>query len=58
MLLVGELVTNAIVHGRAPIQLRLRRGARHLLIEVDDGAAAIPRKLRPTPATTTAAACS
>jgi hypothetical protein len=49
LLLTGELVTNAILHGRPPIQLRMRRGARDLLIEVDDGAAAVPRKLRPTP---------
>ncbi len=50
MILSGELVANAILHGRPPIELRLRRGTRNLLIEVDDGAAAIPRKLRPTPA--------
>ena len=49
MILCGELVANAILHGRPPIELRLRRGTRNLLIEVDDGAAAIPRKLRPTP---------
>ncbi|HET6549665.1 MAG TPA: SpoIIE family protein phosphatase, partial [Solirubrobacter sp.] len=49
LLVAGELVTNAVLHGRPPIELRLRRGARHLLIEVDDGAAAIPRKLRPSP---------
>jgi hypothetical protein len=49
LLIGGELVTNAVLHGRPPIELRLRRGARLLLIEVDDGAAAIPRKLRPTP---------
>ncbi len=42
------MVTNAIVHGRAPIQLRLRRAREHLLIEVDDTATAVPRKLRPT----------
>ena len=49
VLLVSEMVTNAIVHGRAPIELRLRRGRPHLLLEVDDTATAVPRKLRPTP---------
>ncbi|MDA0182099.1 SpoIIE family protein phosphatase [Solirubrobacter phytolaccae] len=49
LLIGGELVTNAIRHGRAPVELRLRRDPEHLRIEVDDGAAAIPRKLRPTP---------
>jgi anti-sigma regulatory factor (Ser/Thr protein kinase) len=48
ILLVSEMVTNAIVHGRAPIQLRLRRAPAHLLLEVSDTATAIPRKLRPT----------
>ncbi|MDA0172714.1 SpoIIE family protein phosphatase [Solirubrobacter taibaiensis] len=50
LLITGELVTNAILHGRPPVELRLRRNPDHLRIEVDDGAAAIPRKLRPTPA--------
>jgi anti-sigma regulatory factor (Ser/Thr protein kinase) len=48
LLLSGELVTNAMIHGREPIELRLRRTPRDVLIEVDDGDAAIPRKLRPT----------
>jgi signal transduction histidine kinase/DNA-binding response OmpR family regulator len=48
VLLVSEMVTNAIVHGRGPIQLRLRRAREHFLIEVEDTATAIPRKLRPT----------
>jgi len=48
ILLVSEMVTNAIVHGRGPIQLRLRRAREHLLIEVSDTATAVPRKLRPT----------
>lgn len=49
ILLVSEMVTNAIVHGRAPIQLRLRRAPSSLLLEVSDTATAVPRKLRPTP---------
>jgi anti-sigma regulatory factor (Ser/Thr protein kinase) len=48
ILLVSEMVTNAIVHGRAPIHLRLRHAREHLLVEVDDTATAVPRKLRPT----------
>ena len=48
ILLVSEMVTNAIVHGRAPIHLRLSRAREHLLVEVDDTATAVPRKLRPT----------
>ncbi|HET9718566.1 MAG TPA: SpoIIE family protein phosphatase [Solirubrobacteraceae bacterium] len=45
-LIATELVTNAILHGRPPIRLRLRRTARELAVEVDDGASAMPRKLR------------
>ena len=49
VLLTSELVTNALLHGRAPIQLRLRLTARDAVIEVYDGTAVLPRKLRPTP---------
>jgi anti-sigma regulatory factor (Ser/Thr protein kinase) len=49
MLLTSELVTNAVLHGRPPIQLRLRLTAREAVIEVYDGTAVLPRKLRPTP---------
>jgi hypothetical protein len=45
ILIVSELVTNAIVHGRPPVRLRLVRAPRELAIEVDDDAGAIPRKL-------------
>ncbi len=48
ILLVSEMVTNAIVHGRGPIQLRLRQAREQLVIEVEDTATAVPRKLRPT----------
>ncbi|HEX6027037.1 MAG TPA: SpoIIE family protein phosphatase [Solirubrobacter sp.] len=50
LLVTGELVTNAVLHGKPPVELRLRRAPRHLLIEVEDGEASTPRKLRPTPA--------
>jgi hypothetical protein len=49
LLLVTELATNAVLHGRPPIQLRLRRTAAHIVVEVDDSATFLPRKLRPTP---------
>jgi signal transduction histidine kinase/DNA-binding response OmpR family regulator len=49
VLLVSELVTNAVLHGRPPIELRLRRTASHLVVEVNDSATFLPRKLRPTP---------
>ena len=49
VLLVSELVTNAVIHGRPPIQLRLRRTSAHVVVEVRDRASFLPRKLRPTP---------
>jgi len=49
ILIVSELVTNALVHGRPPISMRLRRTAGELAIEVDDGASALPRRLRAMP---------
>jgi anti-sigma regulatory factor (Ser/Thr protein kinase) len=49
VLLATELVANAIVHGRAPIELRVRRGAVEITLEVDDGATVLPRKLRLDP---------
>jgi hypothetical protein len=38
-----------VLHGRPPIRLRLRHTARHAIIEVYDGTAVLPRRLRPTP---------
>ncbi len=49
LLIAGELATNAVLHGKPPIELRLRLAPTYLLVEVEDGAAATPRKLRPTP---------
>ena len=50
VLLVSEMVTNAIVHGEPPIRLRLRRDpAAGLAIEVDDGARVEPKPMQPTP---------
>jgi PAS domain S-box-containing protein len=48
-LVVSELITNAIVHGRPPIRLRLLRTPAELALEVDDDASAMPRRLRVGP---------
>jgi anti-sigma regulatory factor (Ser/Thr protein kinase) len=39
VLVISELVTNAIKHGRGPIRLRLCHGTDRLLVEVEDGSA-------------------
>jgi hypothetical protein len=39
-------VTNAFVHGRPPIDLRLRRTGSELIVEVQDRAAYRPRRRR------------
>jgi anti-sigma regulatory factor (Ser/Thr protein kinase) len=49
VLIVSELLTNAIVHGDPPIELRLHLTADELTIDVDDGSSVMPRKLRPAP---------
>lgn len=46
-LVVSELLSNALIHGRPPIRLRLRLTRRELAIEVDGDSSAMPRKLRP-----------
>jgi anti-sigma regulatory factor (Ser/Thr protein kinase) len=46
-LVVGELVTNALLHGAAPVEVRLRHSRDSLLIEVSDTATFLPRRLRP-----------
>ena len=48
-LVVSEMVTNALRHGRPPVSLRMRRTQSALVVEVWDGAAVLPRRLRPTP---------
>ncbi|MHB1582283.1 MAG: SpoIIE family protein phosphatase [Acidimicrobiales bacterium] len=50
VLAVSELVTNAVVHGRPPVEVRIRCSATEVVLEVDDGSPAPPRRLRPTPA--------
>jgi anti-sigma regulatory factor (Ser/Thr protein kinase) len=48
VLTTSELLTNAIVHGVGPIDMRLRTNRREVLVEVQDRATFQPRKLRPT----------
>ena len=48
-LIVSELVTNAVLHGEPPVQLRLRKGGRRLLVEVYDSAVSSPRLRRAAP---------
>ena len=49
VLATSELMTNAVIHGRPPVELRLRRAPGYLVLYVHDGAALPPRKLRPQP---------
>jgi signal transduction histidine kinase/DNA-binding response OmpR family regulator len=49
VLLVSELVTNAVRYGQPPMELRIRRTPAHVVLEVYDAAPFLPRKLRPTP---------
>ncbi|MCW3041792.1 MAG: histidine kinase, partial [Solirubrobacterales bacterium] len=48
VLLSSELVTNALIHGRGPIEYRLRRDAGCLVLEVQDAASVLPQKRQPT----------
>ncbi|MCW2743856.1 MAG: putative sensor protein, partial [Mycobacterium sp.] len=48
VLMVSELVTNAVIYGRPPIELRLRRTTEQLVVEVYDAGTFLPRRLRPT----------
>jgi anti-sigma regulatory factor (Ser/Thr protein kinase) len=49
-LIVSELVTNAVRHGRPPVELRLRRAVDRLFVDVHDAAAAPPRMRHAGPA--------
>lgn len=44
VLAASELVANSLVHGKAPMRLRLRRTDRRLIIEVTDGDEHLPRR--------------
>ncbi|MGR7000507.1 ATP-binding protein [Yinghuangia aomiensis] len=57
-LLVGELVTNALRHGRQPVTLRMARCLGGLVVEVSDSGAGLPlRQDRRIPTTSRDAAC-
>jgi anti-sigma regulatory factor (Ser/Thr protein kinase) len=43
-LVVSELVTNALIHGGAPVLLRVRSSSRRLYVEVADGARYRPHR--------------
>jgi PAS domain S-box-containing protein len=45
VLLTSELVTNAVVHGRGPVTLRVRLSNRRLVLEAYDGAHLLPHRL-------------
>jgi two-component sensor histidine kinase len=49
VLVASELVTNAILHSRSPIELRLSRTSDRLVVAVHDGTTAVPRRLQPNP---------
>jgi signal transduction histidine kinase/DNA-binding response OmpR family regulator/serine phosphatase RsbU (regulator of sigma subunit) len=48
VLVVDELVTNAVLYGLPPIVVRLRLTGNELVAEVRDGDGTAPRRLRPT----------
>jgi len=50
MLLISELLTNAIVHGRPPISLSATRSAQTLRVEVRDGSESLPVERHPSEA--------
>jgi anti-sigma regulatory factor (Ser/Thr protein kinase) len=47
VLLVSELVTNAIVHARTEVTVRLAMSGRCVRVEVDDGSSAVPDRRTP-----------
>ena len=52
IVLVGELVANAVVHGREPVRIEARAEGTRLYVEVRDGGEGVPMTVspRPTPA--------
>jgi anti-sigma regulatory factor (Ser/Thr protein kinase) len=47
LLLVTEMVTNALLHGAAPLSLSLECGERDVEVRVRDGSAVLPRQRHP-----------
>ncbi|GAA3651620.1 hypothetical protein GCM10022224_013130 [Nonomuraea antimicrobica] len=50
LLVVSELVTNALVHGDGPPTLRVRGSASHVRVEVGDAGDRLPEAREPGPA--------
>lgn len=48
VLVASELITNAVLHGKAPVELRLRATATDLVLQALDGATSLPQRMRPT----------
>jgi anti-sigma regulatory factor (Ser/Thr protein kinase) len=48
VLATSELVTNAVLHGTGPLELRVRANGAEVLLEMLDRATVQPRKLRPS----------
>lgn len=48
-LLTSEVVTNAVLHARTPVELVVRRLRRGIAVEVSDGSRTQPRPQRATP---------
>ncbi|MGN6611944.1 MAG: SpoIIE family protein phosphatase [Angustibacter sp.] len=48
VLMASELVTNAMVHGRSPIDLLLRSNGTQIILEVQDRGAYRPRRVSPS----------
>jgi signal transduction histidine kinase/DNA-binding response OmpR family regulator len=46
VVVVGELITNAILHSRSPIELRLSRTTDRIVVAVHDGTNVVPRMQR------------
>lgn len=48
VLVASELITNAVLHGKAPVELRLRATGTDLVLQALDGATSLPQRMRPT----------
>ncbi|WP_239381817.1 SpoIIE family protein phosphatase [Frankia sp. CIT1] len=48
VLAVSELVTNAVLYGEVPMDLRLRPAGHELILDVRDAASTLPQRLRAT----------
>jgi signal transduction histidine kinase/serine phosphatase RsbU (regulator of sigma subunit)/DNA-binding response OmpR family regulator len=49
VLIISELVTNALAHGRPPVELRLRHDGDHLTLDIHDADRSTPRKQHAAP---------